>query len=69
VRILKFNIDLEGRKLVKIEILEQTSSKIISRTTYDDGTIIKYHQEAENINVECNKTLVVQSDGETVKIV
>lgn len=62
-------IDLEGRVLVKTTILEQTATKIVTVIEYDDGTIIKSTVEAENVNVECNKDLVLQEDGKTVKIV
>jgi hypothetical protein len=66
---MEMNIELDGRKLVKTEIIEQTATRIVSKFTYDDGTIIQYIQESDVINVECNKNLVVQPDGKTVKIV
>ncbi len=62
-------IDLEGRVLVKNTVLEQTATKIVTVSEYDDGTIIRFTQEAGKVNVECNKDLVLQEDGKTVKIV
>lgn len=61
------NIALDGRKLIdsKIEQLAEQTSTI---NTYDDGTIIKFVQTGENIDVQCNKALVVQPDGKTIKI-
>ncbi len=63
------SIDLEGRVLVKNTVLEQTATKIVTVSEYDDGTIIKSTLEAENTKIECNKDLVLQEDGKTVKIV
>ena len=66
---MKMKLDLDGRKVIKNEILEQTPTKIVVRTTFDDGTILTVYQDAHKIDVECNRDLVVQSDGKTVKIV
>ncbi|WP_142310297.1 hypothetical protein [Bacillus pseudomycoides] len=65
----EMNIALEGRELVKFTVLEQTADKVVSVSEYSDGTIVKFYQEAGNISVECNKDLVIQEDGKTVKIV
>jgi hypothetical protein len=65
----EISILLEGRKLVKHEILEQTAERVVAVSEYDDGTVIKQTQEAGNVNIECNKDLVLQEDGKTVKIV
>jgi hypothetical protein len=64
---MEMNILLEGRKLVRTEVIEQTPTKIITISEYDDGTVLKFHQEAGDIKVDCNKLLVIESDG-TVKI-
>ncbi|NIK11204.1 hypothetical protein [Alkalibacillus almallahensis] len=66
---MKMNILPEGRKLVNSKIHESKPGKLISSSEYDDGTIIKYHQEGGNIKIDCNKTLELQEDGETVKII
>ena len=66
---MEMNIDLEGRKLVKNEIIEQTPTKVVSVSTYDDGTVLTFYQKAGDVKVECNRDLVVQPDGKTVKIV
>jgi hypothetical protein len=58
----------EGRKLLETEVLEMSASKIISVSKYDDGFWIKFTMNAGNINVQSNKTLVVQPDGKTIKI-
>jgi hypothetical protein len=59
----------EGRTLIKTEVVEMTPTKIITVCEYDDGTIIKFYQEADNITVDCNKTLEIQPDGKTVRII
>lgn len=65
----EMEIDLGGRVLVKNTVQEQTATKIVTVSEYDDGTIIRFTQEADKVNVECNKDLVLQEDGKTVKIV
>ncbi len=53
-------IALEGRELVKNEILERTAKTIVSVSEYNDGTIIEYRIEAGEVSVKCNKQLVLQ---------
>jgi hypothetical protein len=63
------NILLEGRTLIKTDVIEMDSNTIVTVNEYDDGTIIKFNQKAEQISVDCNKTLEIQPDGKTVKII
>jgi|GEM_PF-6884505 len=65
----EINIDLEGRQLVNTIIKEQTASKIVSTSIYNDGTEITYIQEAGEVSVSSNKTLQVQPDGKTIKLI
>lgn len=66
---LKVNIELDGRKLTNTIVDDINPNSIESTDFYDDGTIIKYIQTSEGVNVECNKQLVLQPDGKTVKII
>ena len=63
------NIVLEGRKLVNTVIKEQSAERIITTSIYDDGTEITYNQSADGVDVSSNRTLQVQEDGKTVKII
>lgn len=65
---MDLNIDLDGRKLVKTSIKEQTAEKLVTLSEYDDGTVLEFTQVADKIDVKCNKALVVQPDGKTIKI-
>ncbi|KON88919.1 hypothetical protein AF332_20395 [Sporosarcina globispora] len=65
----EMNIDLEGRERTSFEVLEHTPEKVVSVTEFNDGTILKFEIVAGDINVSCNKSLVVQEDGKTIKIV
>lgn len=65
---MEMQILTEGRKRIKTNV-EQTEEKNIMIAEYDDGTILKLIQEADNTTVQCNKTLEVQPDGKTVKII
>ena len=65
----EMRIDTEGRKRVKFTA-EELPDKIVSVAEYHDGTTLKMTQlNSGEINVECNKTLVLQADGYTVTIV
>lgn len=66
---MEMNIQLDSRKLVSCETIEQTPTKIVSVNTYDDGTFIKSIQDAGTIKIESNKQLVVLPDRKTIKIV
>lgn len=65
----EMKIDLEGRQLVETIIKEQTPSKTVSTSIYTDGTEITYINEAGEVSVSSNRTLQIQSDGKTVKLI
>ena len=65
---MEMEILTEGRKLVKTDVKEFEPGKITTVQEYDDGTIIEFHQVAEEVTVSCNKTLQLQADGKTLKI-
>jgi len=65
----EMNIDLEGRKLVKAIIKEQTAERIVQTSVYDDGSEVTFVQTAEGIDISSNRTLQVQADGKTIKLV
>lgn len=62
-------IDLEGRQLVDTIVNEQTPSKIIRTSIYNDGTEVTTIHEAGEVSVSSNRTIQIQPDGKTVKLV
>lgn len=62
-------IDLEGRQLVNKIIKEQTATRIVTLDVYNDGTEVEYIHEAGDVSISSNRTLVIQPDGKTVKLV
>ena len=62
-------IDLEGRQLVNKIIKEQTATRIVTLDVYNDGTEVEYIHEAGDVSISSNRTLGIQPDGKTVKLV
>lgn len=65
----EMKIDLEGRQLVETIIKEQTPSKTVSTSVYNDDTEITFIQEAEEVSISSNRTIQVQPDGKTIKLI
>lgn len=61
-------LELDGRTLVETEVLEMKPERVVSVSKYDDGTWIKFIQDAGKISMDSNKTLELQADGKTLKI-
>ncbi|WNS82153.1 hypothetical protein RRU94_15495 [Domibacillus sp. DTU_2020_1001157_1_SI_ALB_TIR_016] len=65
----KLQILGEGRKVLKKEIDEFGTDQTVSTIEYDDGTVVKITIANGDIDIECNKGLNMQPDGNTATIV
>lgn len=65
----KLQILGEGRKVLKKEVDEFGTDQSVSTIEYDDGTIVKITIASGDIEIECNKELNMQPDGNTATII
>lgn len=65
----KLQILGEGRKVLKKELDEFGTDQTVSTIEYDDGTIVKITIANSDIEIECNKELNMQPDGNTATII
>lgn len=65
----KLQILGEGRKILKKELDEFGTDRTVSTIEYDDGTVVKITIANGDIDIECNKGLNMQPDGNTATIV
>lgn len=65
----KLHILGEGRKVIKKSVDEFAPDQTVSTVEYDDGTVVKMTITGGDIEVACNKTLEIQPDGQTAKMI